>query len=368
MSIVPGVRTLYADGMTQRSDDRIPEIARFDRDVAAHDIIVIGASAGGVMAIRRLLSMLPSRMPAALFVALHRAPSAIDSLSNVLTRHSSLPAHGAFDGDRIRHGEVFVAPPDMHLVVERGVTRLERSPRENHTRPSIDALFRSAAMAYGRRVVGVLLSGLLTDGSIGLWQIRKRGGIAIGQDPAEAEYADMPRHAREEVPLHYCLPLIGIAAKLIDLASERPSSPTGGTRSARVLVVEDERLVAMNLENRLRDLSYHVVGSVATGEAALDVAPILMPDIVLMDVYLAGPLKGTAAAKLLWERYQLPVIYLTAHADDATVNEAKQSTPYGYIVKPYRPEQIHAAIQLALDRYEREMAVGAAADSEDLTT
>jgi two-component system chemotaxis response regulator CheB len=104
----------------------------------------------------------------------------------VLASKSPLRPRPAADGQRFTHGEIFVAPPDRHMLVERGVIRLERSPIESRARPSVDALFRSAALAYGRRVVGVVLSGLLSDGSVGLWQIRRHGGIAIAQDPGEA--------------------------------------------------------------------------------------------------------------------------------------------------------------------------------------
>jgi chemotaxis response regulator CheB len=305
--------------------------------------------------------MLPPTLPAAVFVAVHRLPStkATDSLARVLTGGAALTPHPALDGERFRRGAIYVAPADMHLLVERGVMRLERSPRESQSRPSVDALFRSAAEAYGRRVVGVLLTGVLSDGSVGLWQIRKRGGITIAQDPAEAMYPDMPSSALTSVPVHRCLPLSEIGPTLIALATDVPGAPPlSGSRTARVLIVEDERIVALDLENRLRELGYVVVGSVSSGEVALEAAPTVMPDVVLMDVHLAGAMSGTEAARLLWQQHQLPVVYVTAYADDRTLDEAKVSTPYGYIVKPYRPEQIHTAVQLALDRYEREMRIG----------
>jgi chemotaxis response regulator CheB len=328
--------------------------------MAAHDIVVIGASAGGVDATRSVLSQLPADFPAAVFIALHRPPVVKDRglLDRVLTRDSALVPRIAMDGQRFHHGEVYVAPPDVHLLVERGAIRLERGPKEIMARPSVDVLFRSAALAYGRRVAGVVLTGTLTDGTLGLWQIRKHGGIAIVQDPREAAHHGMPRYAMEHVPVHHCLRLRDIAPALIELAGEQPSAPRlSGPRSARLLIVEDERVVAMDLANRLRELGYVVVGSVASGEKAIAAAAELMPDLVLMDVSLAGSMRGTDAAHVLWEQYQLPVVYLTAYADDATLDQAKMSINYGYVVKPYRPEQVHAAIQVALDRYDREMAV-----------
>src|SRR5262245_11199780 len=134
--------------------------------MAARDIVVIGASAGGPMTIRELLSSLPSDFKAVVLVALHRPPltQERDCMADVLAFKSSLQPRAAVDGQRFAHGEIYVAPPDTHLIVERGLLRLERSPKESLSRPSVDALFRSAALAYGRRVVGVVMSGLLGDG------------------------------------------------------------------------------------------------------------------------------------------------------------------------------------------------------------
>jgi chemotaxis response regulator CheB len=332
--------------------------------MAARDIVVIGASAGGVTTIRRLLSNLPSDFKAVAFVALHRSQQEPqrDYLADILAFKSPLRPRPAVDGQRFTLGEIYVAPADTHLLVQRGVIRLERSPKESRARPSVDALFRSAAAAYGRRVVGVVLSGLLGDGSVGLWQIRKHGGIAIAQDPDEAIYPDMPQSAVDSVPLHYCLRTDEIARVLVELTSGQPQmSDISGSRPARLLIVEDERIVAQNLANRLRERGYTIVGSVATGEDAIAAAASEMPDLVLMDVSLEGKMRGTEAAAILWERFQLPVVYLTAHSDEQTLNAAKLSMPFGFVVKPYHPAQVHAAIQLALDRYCREMDVSAPA-------
>jgi chemotaxis response regulator CheB len=326
--------------------------------MATHDIVVIGASAGGVIATRTLLGMLPADLPAAVFVVIHRrtVDEKSEMLLRVLSRGVQLPVRAAVDGSRFSHGEVIVAPADSHLIVGRGVVQLEQSPREQLARPSIDVLFRSAATVYGRRVVGVVLSGMLTDGSAGLWHIRKHGGVAIAQDPEEAEFGSMPRSALEHVPLTSKLRLVDIGPTLVHLcATEGTPPPLSGTRSARILIVEDERIVALELANRLQALGYVIVGSVSTGEDALRIVEDVEPDLVLMDVLLAGRMRGTGAAKALWDRYQLPVVYLTAYSDTRTLDEANQSMPYGYIVKPYRPEQIEATLQLALARREREL-------------
>lgn len=317
------------------------------------DIVVLGASAGGVATIRRLMSSLPADLDATVFVAMHRPPhpGQPDRLGEVLAFESPLRLRPAIDGHRFARGEIYVAPPDMHLIVERGVIRLERSPKESAARPSVDALFRSAALAYGRRVVGIVLTGMLSDGTVGLWQIRKRGGIAIAQDPSEAAYDGMPRSAIANVPVHYCLPIDEIGRKLGELTRSPDSEP--GT-SVRLMIVEDDRIVARDLRDRLRELGYSVVSSVATAEEAIKVASAVTPDLVLMDIALAGSMRGTQAAAIMWEQFQLPVVFLTAYSDQQTLEEVKSSAPFGFVVKPYRSEQLHAMIQLALDRYWRE--------------
>lgn len=321
--------------------------------MSARDIVVIGASAGGVEALISILGALPRGLGAAIFITIHRREGARDSLAHALRPHSKLPLHTPRDGERLRRGVCYVCGPDAHLMVERGRVRNEPSPREYLHRPSIDALFRSAAQAYGRRVVGVVLSGMLADGTAGLWQIKKHGGIAIVQDPTEASYDRMPRSALDAVAVDHVLRVGEIAAKLAELAAgERFAAP--GARKARVLVVEDERIVAKNIERRLVELGYEVAGSAASGEEVLALAERTQPDVVLMDIHLAGTVDGTEAARRVWQRLQIPVVYVTAYADADTLDEAKTTEPYGYVVKPFRPEQVHAAIQLALERRARE--------------
>lgn len=325
-----------------------------------HDIIVIGGSSGGIPALQSLLSWLPRRFPAAIFVVLHRSSETLheeDVLPNVLTQRSDMRAELARDGQPIQAGHLYIAPRNIHLLVDDGVVRLESSPKETRARarPSIDVLFRSASVAYGKRVVAVLLSGLLDDGMAGLWQVRKRGGLTIVQEPAEAMYSSMPESALRNVSVDYCLTVQGIAEKLLELASRNVELTDGLKKSVRVLIVEDERLVALDLKGQLQDLGYEVVGSAASGETALDTALLVAPDIVLMDVNLSGTMRGTEAARLLWERMQIPSIFLTAYTDEQVLADAKLAKPFGYIVKPFAPEQVHAAIQMALDRYQREV-------------
>jgi two-component system chemotaxis response regulator CheB len=183
-----------------------------------HDIIVVGASAGGVEALSRLVHDLPADLPAALFVVLHVPAHGTSLLPYILARNGPLPARHPDDGEPIVHGRIYVAPPDMHLLIRREQVRLARGPRENGHRPAVDPLFRTAARSYGPQVVGVVLSGTLDDGSAGLVAIRQRGGVAIVQDPDDALYPGMPRSALEAVRADHCLPVGQIGATLAELA------------------------------------------------------------------------------------------------------------------------------------------------------
>jgi two-component system chemotaxis response regulator CheB len=184
------------------------------------DIAVVGTSAGGVEALRELVRGLPPDYAASLFIVLHVASDSPGVLHYLLEPVSALPVVEAEDGAPIVPGRIHVAPPDRHLVLEDGRMRLALGPRENRHRPSIDVLFRSAAVAYGPRVTGVVLTGLLDDGSAGLWAVKRRGGVAIVQDPRDALYPEMPQSALEVVEADYCLPLGGIAAQLARLARQ----------------------------------------------------------------------------------------------------------------------------------------------------
>jgi two-component system chemotaxis response regulator CheB len=180
------------------------------------NIIVIGASAGGVYALTELIGALPARFPAAVFVVLHIG--AHDSVLPALiaARSRNVVAH-ARDGEIFAAGRVYVAPPDHHLLLSADHVQLSRGPKEHHTRPAIDPLFRSAALAHGPRVMGVVLTGSRDDGTAGLQAIKQCGGLAIVQDPREAEYREMPQSALDNVDVDHCLPIEGIADALTRL-------------------------------------------------------------------------------------------------------------------------------------------------------
>ncbi|HUQ52407.1 MAG TPA: chemotaxis protein CheB [Gammaproteobacteria bacterium] len=188
------------------------------------DAIVVGSSAGGVRALRSLVGELPADLPAAVLVVNHIPAGSRSALPVILDEAGPLTAKPAEDGERLKHGTVYVAPPDRHLLVEKGRLRLTRGPRENRVRPCIDTLFRSAAVDLGPRVIGVVLSGTLDDGTAGLWAIKDRGGVAIVQRPTEAEYPDMPENAMKHVDVDHVLPAAEISAKLAELVRERTGS------------------------------------------------------------------------------------------------------------------------------------------------
>ena len=186
-----------------------------------HDIIVIGASAGGVNALPRLIASLPADLPASVFVVLHIPAQGPDLLAEIVGRHAILPVRNGVDGEKIVCGRVYLAPPDQHLQVKGGRVRLSRGPRENRHRPSIDTLFRSAAESYGPRVAGAVLTGYLDDGTAGLNSVKTRGGIAIVQDPKDAIAPAMPQSALRNVKVDHCVPLSDIAPLLVRLATTR---------------------------------------------------------------------------------------------------------------------------------------------------
>jgi two-component system chemotaxis response regulator CheB len=188
--------------------------------MAGRDIVVVGTSAGGVEALRMLMGGLPADYSGSVFVVMHTAPDSPGVLAQILDRAGPLPAAYAKNRERIRPGHVYVAPPDMHMLLEPGLIRLTRGPKENRFRPAIDPLFRSAAAVYGPRVTGVILTGGLDDGISGLWAVKRLGGVALVQDPDEAYMPSMPLNALRQVEVDYQLPLKEMPAVLARLASK----------------------------------------------------------------------------------------------------------------------------------------------------
>jgi two-component system chemotaxis response regulator CheB len=190
-----------------------------------HDIITVGASAGGVEALGTLVEGLPADLPASVFVTLHVPSHGFSALPQILSRRGPLPAQHARDGEVIVPGRIYVAPPDHHMLIHPGAIRLSKGPRENGVRPAVDPLFRTAARWYGLRVVGVVLSGMLDDGTAGLLAIKERGGLAVVQHPDDAMFPGMPRAALDVVAIDHVLPASGIPALLDRLARDPVAAP-----------------------------------------------------------------------------------------------------------------------------------------------
>ena len=188
--------------------------------VAKRNIVVIGGSSGSFEVFKRIVRGLPKDLDASIFIVWHMAPNVRGVLPRVLNDHGPLSAVEARDGEAIERSRIYVARPDHHLVIDDGHVRVSRGPKENRFRPAVDPLFRSAAYSYGPRVIGVVTSGSLDDGSSGLWEIKKRGGVAIVQDPREAETPSMPENAIEAVGPEHIVRSDEIAKWIVRLSQE----------------------------------------------------------------------------------------------------------------------------------------------------
>ncbi|MEZ0266483.1 MAG: chemotaxis protein CheB [Phycisphaerae bacterium] len=206
---------------------------------AGRDAIVIGASAGGVEAVISLARALPPDLPAAVLVVIHTSPGAPGYLPLLIDRAGPLPAGYAQEGAPALPGRIYVAPPDRQLLVgPGGRMHVWRGPKENGFRPAVDSLFRTAARAYGPRAIGVVLSGYLDDGTLGLMLLKRRGGVAVVQDPATAACPDMPRSAMQNVDVDHVVPLEAMPELLVRLTREPPAplppTPSGASAMSDV--------------------------------------------------------------------------------------------------------------------------------------
>ena len=189
------------------------------------DIIVIGSSAGGVTALKTIVASFPENFKASVFIVQHVSADSLSLLPKILENKSKLKVVHPQDGDKIRQGYIYIAPPDRHIIIEHDHILVKRGPKENRFRPSIDALFRSAAYNYGTRVIGLVLTGMLDDGTSGMWSVKRLGGLGIIQQPEDAEYPAMPLNVLEYVNVDYILPLSSIGELLCELVVETAPKP-----------------------------------------------------------------------------------------------------------------------------------------------
>lgn len=216
----------------------------------AHDIVVIGASAGALGVLQTILSQLPPDLPASIFIVVHLGEQSI--LARVLGRSSALPVSEARTGEVPARGHVYVAVPGKHLMLHGNHMLLRRGPRENQARPAIDPLFRSAAATFGPRVIGVILSGSLADGTAGLRAVKRCGGLALVQDPRDALVVAMPQSALRHVDVDEVLAGPEIAARLSVLVRERaPPAPDAPFDVRLEAAIAAQELADMKIDDML---------------------------------------------------------------------------------------------------------------------
>jgi two-component system chemotaxis response regulator CheB len=245
----------------------------------ARDIIVVGASSGALEALTRFVPLLPVDLRAAIFIVVHLPPTPPSILHEILQPKSHWPVLPAVNGMAVRHGVITVAVNDHHLLFEKNSLRLARGPRENRARPSIDACLRSAALEFGPRVIGVVLTGNLDDGTAGLWAVKDRGGVTITQSPEEAAFPSMPRNALANAPVDHVVTVAELAGVLAKLTQE-PVAPAGLMSGAHGLAIENRIAAA---ENAM------AAGILSLGSPSVNTCPHCHG--TLMEVHDSGPLR-----------------------------------------------------------------------------
>jgi two-component system chemotaxis response regulator CheB len=238
---------------------------KFDApSVPATNVIVVGASAGGITAVRTFLNGLPVSIPAAIFVVVHTSPDGPGLLAAVLGRATPLTVATAEDGSVIEDGRVYVAPPDYHLIVDKRLVHLSHGPREHRFRPAIDPLFRTAARHYGPNTIGIVMSGHMADGTHGLSLVKRAGGVTMVQDPDEAEVPAMPLNAMRQVAVDYVLSAQEMARVIMGLLTNMRSRR--GKAAPRAVKVETP------------NAEHAEVDALKTGELEGPPSPFTCPD------------------------------------------------------------------------------------------
>jgi two-component system, chemotaxis family, protein-glutamate methylesterase/glutaminase len=229
------------------------------------DVVVVGTSSGGLAALRELVSGLPADLPAAIFVVMHSSPEYGTKLAEFLSRWGPLPARTAIHGERIRPGQIYVAPNDNHMTLHRDFVRVTRGPKENGHRPAVDPLFRTAARMFGNRVVGVVLTGNLSCGTEGLMAVKSNGGVALVQ--SDAEFQGMPSSALAHVEVDSVVPIAEMAEVLRALVTEpipeQAQSEAGGphtvaAQSSQIVCPSCQGAMTETVENGLLRFRCHV--------------------------------------------------------------------------------------------------------------
>jgi two-component system chemotaxis response regulator CheB len=239
------------------------------------NIIVVGSGAGGLEALDELVGQLPTDLPASIFIVQHMPPhNSGEPLLRRLSRHQAFQPKLARNGERFKPGRIYIAAPDNHLLLKNDTLLVTKGARENRQRPAIDPLFRSAAVSHGARVIGVVLSGMLDDGTAGLLAIKRCGGVTVAQDPGDAAYSGIPLSALSGLGVDFCVPVAEMGPLLTALVSERH-----GRKKAVAPDIRTEALIAE-----------HVVSDVAQVNALGDQVPYNCPGCggVLWELHTPG--------------------------------------------------------------------------------
>lgn len=216
---------------------------------AIEKIVVIGTSAGGLDAVKTLISQLQDQFKAPILVVQHISADANGNvLLDALNQLGKLKCEHAVNGTRLQNGHLYLAPSDHHLMIDENERILvTKGAQENRSRPAIDPLFRSAAVVFATRVIGVLLTGYLDDGTAGMIAIQRGGGTCIVQDPADAEYPDMPQNALNQLEVDYCIPIMAMGGVLYQLLALKTKK--------RKPIPKD-----ILIETNLHQCRYHLLG------------------------------------------------------------------------------------------------------------
>ena len=211
----------------------------------ARHIIVVGTGEGGLETLDALIGQLPTDLAAAILIVQHLTPdNSGEALTRRLGRHKAFDAKLAREGERLTPGRIYIAPPDSHLLLKADKVLVRKGARENRSRPGVDPLFRSAAVAYGSRVIGVVLTGLQDDGAAGLIAVKRCGGVTVVQDPKDAAYSAMPQHALDRVDVDYCVPIADMGQLLATLVAKPPGKATHVASDIRTEAEIAERVLS----------------------------------------------------------------------------------------------------------------------------
>jgi two-component system, chemotaxis family, protein-glutamate methylesterase/glutaminase len=308
--------------------------------MGSSSIIVIGASAGGVRALTSLASALPETLSAPVLIVLHIGANRSE-LPALLTAAGPLPATHAKDGETILPSHIYVAPPDRHMIVADGRLRLLRGPKENCARPAVDPLFRSVAEGYGPDAVGVILTGNLNDGALGLFEIKQCGGVAIAQDPNDAAYPDMPSSAACHVALDYCLPLAEIPALLVELVNRKDGKEVAVPKTSSQLNGEESEIISSQTFERPLTVTCPDCGGALK---RMEVGSIVKFGCHTGHIYTAE-IMATAQFEEMEKVMRAAVRFLNERAEFCL-----QMAEHGVVADPDASRDWHAASKQALDR------------------